>query len=77
MGTLKGLNKIIAELNPWLRYQFVVHKGITNMVYYQNCANQHGKINVAAAKNILEDKDLKLLKFFKTPILETQNQAWS
>lgn len=53
VGTLKGCNKAIAELNPWLRYKFIVHKGIKNMAYYINPANQHGKINHLDAKNIL------------------------
>lgn len=77
VGTLKGVNKLISELNPWLRYQFIVNKGITNMVYYTNPANEHGKVNVATASNILQDNDMKLLKFFKTPVVETQGKAYS
>ena len=46
VATLKGVNKLISELNPHLRYMFIVNKGITNMVYYTNPANEHGKINV-------------------------------
>ena len=47
------------------------------MVYYTNPANEHGKFNVACATNILQDVDLKLLKYFRTPVLETQNKTWS
>ena len=64
-------------MNPWLRYQYIVNKGITNMVYYTNPANEHGKINVASASNFLTDNDLYLFKFFKTPVVETQNKAYS
>jgi len=71
VGTLKGVNKLIAELNPWLRYQFIVHRSITNLVYYTNPANEHGKVNCSVANKILEDKDFKLLKYFRTPIAET------
>ena len=39
VATLNGINKGIAEMNPWLRYQFLVHKGISNVVYYINPAN--------------------------------------
>jgi hypothetical protein len=71
VGVQKGVNKLIAEMNPWLRYQFIVNRAIKNMVYYTNPANEHGKINVSCANNIIEDKSLKLLKYFKTPIVET------
>ena len=32
--------------------------------FLKNCANQHDKINVEDAKNIVEDKEFKLLKFY-------------
>lgn len=47
------------------------------MVYYTNPANEHGKVNIACAKNILEDKQLKLVKHFKCPVWETQNKSYS
>ena len=47
------------------------------MVYYTNPANEHGKVNVSCANNIIEDKSLKLLKYFRTPIVETQGKAYS
>ena len=77
VATLTGINKAIVELNPWLRYQFLVHKGIQNMVYYVNPANEHGKVNLLTASNTLEDKDLLLLKYYKTPMIETQTKAFS
>jgi hypothetical protein len=54
-----------------------VHKGISNLVAYSNPANEHIKVNHASAKNILQDSDLKLLPWFKQPVMETQNKAWS
>lgn len=77
VATLTGINKLIAELNPWLRYQFIVHRSIKNIVYYVNPANEHGKVNISVAKNILEDKSLKLVKHFKCPVWETQNKSFS
>jgi len=47
------------------------------MVYYINPANEHGKVNIACAKNILEDKSLKLVPHFKCPVWETQNKSFS
>ena len=71
------MNKLIAEMNPWLRYQFIVNKSIKNIVYYTNPANEHGKVNCAIASNIIEDKNLKLIKYFRTPIAETQAKNYS
>lgn len=47
------------------------------MVYYVNPANEHGKVNLLTATNILEDKDLLLLKYHKSPVIETQNKSFS
>jgi len=58
VANLEGVNKLISELNPWLRYQFVINKHFKNMVYYINMANEHGKVNHNSASNILEDKDM-------------------
>lgn len=58
VATLKGVNKCISEMQPWLRYKFIVHKGIKNMAYYINPANEHGKVNHLDATKVLEDKEL-------------------
>jgi len=50
---------------------------MNNMAYYINPSSSHGKLNVTCAGNIIEDKELKFLPMFATPVLETQGKAWS
>ena len=33
---LKGVSRLISQLYPWLRYQYLVNKGIKNLVAYTN-----------------------------------------
>ena len=71
VATIKGVNKLIAEMSPWLRYQFVINKGITNMAFFLNTSTTTSKFNISTAKNIKEDKENLVLKYFKTPVMET------